>query len=93
MEDLARAWPISTRRQRADDVLGESISENIGIYSVFDGHGGIEAAELAQQALRNSLTMSDEWKRGEVVEAIKRAFEHVDEQVCLARLLGVWLYC
>lgn len=78
MEDLAHAVPLSRLSDRDDE---RTTGKCVGFYSVFDGHGGIGAAQMAQSLLRDEVTSSKEWAEGNVGHAIRNAFARIDEKV------------
>lgn len=48
-------------------------------FAVFDGHGGAKVAEYAGRHLHKYVTAREEYKDGDVAEALRQAFLEIDE--------------
>lgn len=48
-------------------------------FAVYDGHGGAKVAEYAGKHLHKYVTQRNEYKEGNIVEAMKQAFLEMDE--------------
>ncbi|EDW72083.1 uncharacterized protein Dwil_GK10630 [Drosophila willistoni] len=56
-----------------------NFDENTSLFAVYDGHGGAEVAQYCADKLPEFLKNLDDYKRGELVEALKNAFLGFDK--------------
>mmetsp|Transcript_4679 Transcript_4679/g.5072 ORF Transcript_4679/g.5072 Transcript_4679/m.5072 type:complete len:355 (+) Transcript_4679:52-1116(+) len=55
--------------------------KTLGFFGVYDGHGGVDAAQLVQSLLHKCIIDSDKWKAGDVDGAIVEGFKKTDETI------------
>eukprot|EP01120_Amphizonella_sp_Union-15-10_P010682 TRINITY_DN434_c0_g1_i1.p1 TRINITY_DN434_c0_g1~~TRINITY_DN434_c0_g1_i1.p1 ORF type:complete len:345 (+),score=89.51 TRINITY_DN434_c0_g1_i1:84-1118(+) len=53
----------------------------LGFFGVYDGHGGVDAAQMVRQYLHENIIGNDEWRSGDVERAIQRGFEATDSHI------------
>eukprot|EP01120_Amphizonella_sp_Union-15-10_P010683 TRINITY_DN434_c0_g1_i2.p1 TRINITY_DN434_c0_g1~~TRINITY_DN434_c0_g1_i2.p1 ORF type:complete len:339 (+),score=86.68 TRINITY_DN434_c0_g1_i2:78-1094(+) len=53
----------------------------LGFFGVYDGHGGVDAAQMVRQYLHENIIGNDEWNAGDVERAIQRGFEATDSHI------------
>lgn len=83
-------WGVSSmqgwRRTMEDAHLAttdEHPDGEVGIYGVFDGHGGSEVAKFCHSHLAEELAQTDSYQQGHVGEALIQVFHRMDEMLRL----------
>lgn len=70
------------RRSMEDAHLAvPDLDEGVGLFGVFDGHGGKGVSRFAARRLPEILKSTEEYKAGDYVKALERAFLAVDEHL------------
>jgi protein phosphatase 2C family protein 2/3 len=66
-----------------DDVskVVPDFTERAAFYGVFDGHGGVDAANMVQQHLHEQILKSDHFKKGDITKAVSDGFERTDDLI------------
>lgn len=70
-----------------------ALVESSGIrayYAVYDGHGGIDTAELAEQRLHLILSSCPEFQEGRYADALKASFGTMEEEIRKAAQSPMW---
>uniref|UniRef100_A0A915KEY4 protein-serine/threonine phosphatase n=1 Tax=Romanomermis culicivorax TaxID=13658 RepID=A0A915KEY4_ROMCU len=50
-------------------------------FAVYDGHGGMEVSKFASDEFPQTLTSMDDWKNGQISQALENAFLKFDEKL------------
>jgi len=92
------------RRDTMEDthVLFDSVAKDVpeikiegndkyAFYGVYDGHGGVEAAQLVQKHLHVNIFNSASLKKGEVEVAIRSGFESTDDLIVKRSIEKGWM--
>lgn len=53
----------------------------VGIFGVFDGHGGAEVAKFCQEHIAAELLQLEQYKEGQIGESLIRVFHRMDEML------------
>lgn len=80
MEDKAIAIP-RLRQKKASTLLEEiaNLFSKIGFFGVYDGHGGVRAAEYLTKHLHDNICNQEAFKQGDFETAIKVGFKKTDD--------------
>lgn len=53
----------------------------ISFYAVYDGHGGVQAANMCEEIFHKNLISTEEFHSNNIEEAISKAFEKTDKEI------------
>ena len=61
--------------------LNEHFEEHLGFWAVYDGHGGVDTAVLAERILHDSIVQSGEFFAKNIQQAIEEAYLYSDRVI------------
>eukprot|EP00027_Filamoeba_sp_ATCC50430_P014235 CAMPEP_0168564608 /NCGR_PEP_ID=MMETSP0413-20121227/13343_1 /TAXON_ID=136452 /ORGANISM="Filamoeba nolandi, Strain NC-AS-23-1" /LENGTH=600 /DNA_ID=CAMNT_0008596305 /DNA_START=47 /DNA_END=1846 /DNA_ORIENTATION=- len=62
----------------------------ISFYAVYDGHGGVQAANMCEDIFHKNLIATEEFQNNNMEEAISKAFEKTDKQILEKSVEECW---
>jgi serine/threonine protein phosphatase PrpC len=65
--------------------------KNVSFWGVFDGHGGVDAAQMVEKHLHKNIFSQEELKGADVLKAINVGFEKTDATIVEASNKNGWM--
>lgn len=82
---------IDDAKTHADLSSFELPYKQIAFYGVFDGHGGVDAAQMVEKHLHKNIFSQEELKGGDVTKALNVGFEKTDATIVEASNKNGWM--